>query len=460
MKVILISLDTLRADHLGCYGYHLPTSPHLDEIARQGIIFENAFASDIPTEVAHTSLFTGKVGLTTGIVAHGSNSQYLPKNVEWLPNLLRASGYLTGAIDNLYHLKEWFARGYNYYINTKGEKRWIDGQDINNLAKPWIKAHKDEDFFLFLHYWDPHTPYLPPQQYISPFYSNERNPSDPENMSMREAFHHRAYPFFKYHHYDLLGGITDADYVSALYNAEIRYLDDLIKDLDLHLQGLGIKEETLLILFGDHGESLTEHNIFWDHCGLYDATVHVPVIMRWPEKIPSDIRSTDLIQHADIMPTILEALNLNIPNGLDGESLWPLIEGKHRNYRKEIFLSECSWQAARGIRTKEYKYIKTFDSGPFIRPKQELYNLMSDPNEKINLADSLPDLTTRFEEKLAEWTRGKLGDREDPMQAILREEGLPFKNRIEKILLHFGITWEDWCENPDPSRLEVRSIPH
>src|SRR3954447_8450907 len=116
----MISLDSLRANRLGCYGYNKPTSPYIDKIASEGVLFENAYASDIPTEVAHTSIFTGKVGLTTGVVSHGSKSSHLSKDHEWLPNILRKAGFTTGAVDNLYHLKEWFARGYQYYTNTIG----------------------------------------------------------------------------------------------------------------------------------------------------------------------------------------------------------------------------------------------------------------------------------------------------------------------------------------------------
>ncbi|MDF2720112.1 MAG: sulfatase, partial [Paenibacillus sp.] len=153
MKIILISLDTLRASRLGGYGYGKPTSPHMDRIAREGVLFERAYAADIPTEVAHTGIFTGKVGLTTGIVSHGSELTHLPKSTAWLPALLRSAGFTTSAVDNLYQLKEWFARGYRYYINSAGSKRWIDGRTVNDLAFPWLSQHKDESFFLFLHYW-------------------------------------------------------------------------------------------------------------------------------------------------------------------------------------------------------------------------------------------------------------------------------------------------------------------
>lgn len=197
MNIVFVSLDTLRASRLGCYGYGKPTSPYLDSIAAQGALFERAYATDIPTEVAHTGIFTGKMGLSTGIVSHGSPLTQLPKKEPWLPALLRSHGFTTGAVDNLYQLKEWFARGYRYYINSVGNKRNIDGRTVNELAFPWIREHKDEPFFfLFLHYWDPHTPYLPPHAYARQFYEKGRDPYDRTNKSMEAAYNHAAYPFF------------------------------------------------------------------------------------------------------------------------------------------------------------------------------------------------------------------------------------------------------------------------
>lgn len=466
MKILLISLDTLRASRLSAYGYGKSTSPYLDAIAEQGVLFEQAFAADIPTEVAHTGVFTGKVGLTTGVVSHGSELTRLPKSVDWLPTMLREAGFNTGAVDNLYQLKEWFARGYRHYINSVGGKRWIDGRTVNELAFPWLEEHKDESFFLFLHYWDTHTPYLPPSEYVSEFYEAGRDPFDPDNLSMEPAYNHRAYPFFKHHHYDLVGPVTDSDYYDALYDAEIRYLDDRLKDLDEHLDKLGIREETLLVLFGDHGESLSEHDIYWDHCGLYEPTVHVPIIARWPGRLPAGRRVTGLVQQVDLVPTLLEAVRreapagieldkLVDPQGMDGRSLWPAMEGITDGTHDRIFLSECAWQAARGIRTPRYKYIKYYDPGPFVRPERELYDLLEDPEEKMNLAGSHPELAERFDRELVSWVEEKLRDsgseaarRQDPMLRQLEVAGLPFRKRIEQILAGAGLTWEQWLRDP------------
>ncbi|MFC5650243.1 sulfatase [Paenibacillus solisilvae] len=470
MKIILISLDTLRASRLSSYGYGKATSPHMDQIAREGVLFEQAFAADIPTEVAHTGVFTGKVGLTTGVVSHGSELTHLPKSVEWLPALLRSAGFTTGAVDNLYQLKEWFARGYTYYLNSVGGNRWIDGRTVNDMALPWIEQHKDEDFFLFLHYWDAHTPYLPPESYIPEFYSPDKDAYDSRNKSMEPAYNHTAYPFFKHHHYDLVGPVTDSNYYDALYDAEIRYLDDCLKELDNHLEKLGIKEDTLIVLFGDHGESLTEHDIYWDHCGLYEPTVHIPLIMRWPGRIPVGRRVKGLVQQVDLLPTLLDSVRieepkginlarLHDPAGLDGRSLWKAITRETEGTHDHVFLSECAWQAARGIRTERYKFIRTHDSGPFTREPRELYDLAADPGEKNNLADLLPDLADRFEKQLDEWVAGKLSGNPDPMMHQLAVKGLPFRRRIEQILNAAGMTWEEWSLNPQRERFDhaVRS---
>lgn len=466
MKIILISLDTLRASRLSGYGYGKPTSPFMDRFASEGALFERAYAADIPTEVAHTGVFTGKVGLTTGIVSHGSELAHLPKSTPWLPTMLRSAGFATSAVDNLYQLKEWFARGYRYYINSVGGNRWIDGRTINELAFPWLAQHKDESFFLFLHYWDAHTPYLPPESYVPSFYPKGRDPFDRAYRSMERAYNHLAYPFFKHHHYDLLGPVTDSDYLDALYDAEIRYLDDRLHELDLHLEALGIRDDTLVILFGDHGESLTEHDIYWDHCGLYEPTVRVPVMMRWPGRIPAGRAVPGFVQQVDLLPTILEAVRrekppgidlrkLADPEGLDGKSLWPALEGRTDRTHVAIFLSECAWQAARGIRTDRYKLIRTYDAGPYVRPASELYDLHADPDETVNLAGTQPELAEKLERQLNDWVAAKLAGRPDPMELQLRQAGLPFRRRIEQILAAAGMSWDDWRRDPRRERFDT-----
>ncbi|MCC2685820.1 MAG: sulfatase-like hydrolase/transferase, partial [Paenibacillaceae bacterium] len=246
----------------------------------------------------------------------------------------------------------------------------------------------------------------------------------------------------------------------------IRYLDDLLKELDNHLAEQGIREETMLVLFGDHGESLDEHGIFWDHCGLYEQTVHVPLIIRWPDRLPAGRRVPGLVQQVDLLPTLLEAVRaaapngidatkLGLPAGLDGRSLWPAIRGEALGTHERVYLSECAWQAARGVRTERYKYIRYYDSGPFERPTSELFDLQNDPGETRNLAMSQSEVAEHFQQELDGWVNEKLKGRPDPMDVQLRQVGLPFRNRIEAILNGVGLTWDEWRSNPQRGRFDA-----
>ncbi len=446
LNIVVVSLDTLRRDRLTCYGYDKPTTPYLDTIARQGVRFAEAYVSDIPTEVAHTGLFCGRWGAATGIVSHGHPYPALPETVTWLPEALRRAGLTTAAIDNLYQLKTWFARGFRYYVNMVSQQRWIDGADVTQEAVDWLRQHYRTPFFLFVHYWDPHSPYLPPPGYYEPFYPPGRDPFDPARHDMERAYNHLAYPFFKRHHYDLLGPVTDPEYLSARYDGEVRYLDDQLQRLDQTLAELGIWQDTWLILIADHGESLTEHDIFWDHCGLYEPTVHIPLIMRWPAKMPAGRTVSEFVQQIDVVPTIYEALGISAAEPIDGMSLWPLLSGDGPWPRDRVHLSECAWQAARGIRTASYKYIETLDSGVYERPPRELYRVSDDPGETQNLVEAEPGLAEQFAQELRAWV-ARWGD-QDPMLPIV-QNGLPFVRRMDQILREAGMSWENWKHNPN-----------
>lgn len=453
MNIIFVSCDTLRADHLGCYGYPKATSPHIDRIAQEGVLFENAFAANIPTEPAHTAIFSGRLGIETGIVAHGEHNRYLSRSVPWLPSLLWEAGFTTAACDNLYRLKEWFVRGFRHYINTATKTRWIDGKDVNAEAIRWLRHHREEPFFLFLHYWDAHTPYLPPEKYRSLFYQGD--PFDPSHSGMERVKAQPIYPFFHEFHFRHLGPVTDPEYVSALYDAEIRYLDDLLRELDEFLEELGLAERTLLVLVGDHGESLYEHDIFWDHAGLYDATVKVPLIMRWPGRIPEGLRIDALVQHVDIFPTLLEAANVPCPEGGAGKSLWPLIHGEEEAFYSALYLAECSWQASQAVRTREWKLIHNVDPGVYQRPPFELYRLSDDPEESRNLAEDEPEVVEALYRELLVWMDRKLGKGVDPMRSVLAETGMPVVHRLNRTLAKWGLTWQEWRANPDLRRLGI-----
>ncbi len=210
--IIYIVVDTLRADHLSCYGYHRKTTPNIDRLAREGISFSNAYPSDVPTQPSYTAMFTGRRGISSGVVSH-SKSETLSDGEIWYPQILAEKGYETAAVSTLYYMKKYFSRGFKSYLNPiAGFPRLIQrvtADQINKMAIPWLRQNYNNNFFLFLHYWDPHTPYIPPQQYRNLYYQG--NKRDPGNHSVDGFKDKIIYPFIKRLFDTMAPNITDIE---------------------------------------------------------------------------------------------------------------------------------------------------------------------------------------------------------------------------------------------------------
>ena len=162
------------------------------------------------------------------------------------------------------------------------------------------------------------------------------------------------------------GLVTDSDYVTSLYDGEIRGVDDGIGQIIEALSSIGIADNTLVMLLADHGESLTDHGIYFNHAGLYDCTTHVPFIARWPGYIPEGVRLPCMLQHYDVAPTVLEAAGLPVPSEMEGQSFWKLLTGQEKGWERERVVSlECSWQAKWSLRNDRYK--------PLFHPQENLH---------------------------------------------------------------------------------------
>ncbi len=430
MNFLLISIDTLRADHLGCYGYRRPTSPTIDRLAASGALCEQLLCPAIPTHPSYTTFYTGQHPITHGVVAHGGSATP-GTDAPVLPELLVRAGYATCAVDNLARSRPWFGRGYEFYIDPsvrRGHPLMVSAEELNHRAIPWLKAHASEPFFLFLHYWDPHTPYLPPEPYRRLFY--EGDACDPRNHSLEPLWNTPLGQVWRDTWFKWLGGrITDAAYVSALYDGAIRYLDDELAHLLQALDETGAADDTLVLLFGDHGESLTEHGIYFDHHGLYDCTLRVPLIVRWPGRIPAGRRLPQLVQHTDLAPTLLAAAGLSVPETMEGRSLLPLLTGaSSEGHHARLITEECTWQAKWGLRDDRYKFILARQPDLYGSPARELYDLRADPGENRNLAGERPDLARELEAELEGWIADRLkasGRTVDP----LIEQGITLGKR-------------------------------
>ena len=405
LNIVLLTVDSLRADHLSCYGYDRETSPFMDAFAREGVLSERFLAPAIPTQPSYTTLLTGQLPMTHNIVSHGGHAN-IARETPMLPEILAQAGYTTCSVDNLWRHRFWYGRGFEFIIDpsvTKNLLISVTCEELNHRTIPWIKQHAGEPFFLFMHYWDPHYPYIPPQQYRHLYYQG--NPVDPENHSLDAWWDHPLGALAK----DTWlrtpqGVVTDADYVSALYDQEIRHQDDGLRAVVEAIDEAGLAEQTLIIILGDHGESLTEHGIFFEHYGLYDATLHVPMIMRLPGQLPAGVRLPRMLQHIDIAPTVLEAAGLPVPKAMDGKSFWKLAAGQESEGGYDAVISaECTWQACWSLRTDRYKLIlprEPNDDGVIAR---ELYDLEADPAEERNIVEERPDLAATLEARLEEW---------------------------------------------------------
>lgn len=434
-NILFIMVDTLRADRLGCYGYPQPTSPTIDQLAAEGTLFTHCFAPGIPTTPAHSTIYTGRHPISHNIVSHGGQVD-LDRKIPVLPELLQQAGYTTAAVDNLYDIKPWLARGYEFYINPsyRHKLRLLTScEEINERAIPWIRAHKKETFFLFVHYWEPHTPYMPPHRYRY-FYPPHKDPySGPDTMEPV-----RRQPIWGMFHdiwFQKLGPVRDRDFIASLYDAEIRHVDEGIAELLDALQQENLEQNTLVLLTADHGESLTEHDIYFDHHGLYEQTIHVPLILRLPGIVPQNERVSALVQHTDIAPTLLTAACAPTHSGMEGCSFWQeVVEKRPISGWNRIICCENTWQSKWALRTPDRKLILARRPDRHGMPPVELYDLQTDPQETHNLAAEHPQEAALLQAELEEWISqelARLGRSQDPLLA-------------QPISL--GQKWDDWVK--------------
>ena len=306
MNIVWILVDALRADRLGCYGYARPTSPHIDRFARQAARFDACISPHIPTQPAHTTLFSGRDVFDHQIVAQGGRQELDPA-LRLLPDLLRGEGYFTGAVDNI---GRWFAPAFERYEryprwDHDGSRPWRIGEAVTAPALSLLdEAHQDgRPFFLFFHYWDPHTPYLPPAPFHRQFFAGDAH--DPGNRSMDRVWRSA---WFANYFAEWLPGVTDIRYVTAQYDASVAYADACLAHLFQRLTELGHWEDTLVLLCADHGEELDEHGCWFDHHGLYETNVRVPLLLRFPDGRGAGRTLPQLVSALDVAPTLLGAL--------------------------------------------------------------------------------------------------------------------------------------------------------
>jgi arylsulfatase A-like enzyme len=195
-------------------------------------------------------------------------------------------------------------------------------------------------------------------------------------------------------------GITDKDYVIAQYDGAVAYMDACIQQILEQLSVLGILDDTIIVVTSDHGETLYDHECWFDHHGLYDVTLKIPMIIRYPAKVPAGRHIPGYVQHKNLVPALLELAEVETDQTFDGPSLLRLVDGSVPSFESEIYITECTWMRKHGWRTPEWKLIAALEPDFHFKPPVELYNLIADPDENKNVADLHPEVVSCLKERM------------------------------------------------------------
>lgn len=377
LNVILITINSLRADHVSSYGYDRETTPHFDDFAKDGILFENTFATSSWQMPAVGSILTSLYPSQHG----ATHIEKKMKDCITLPGILKEHGYYAVGFccnPRLTEL-EGFAQGFDFYddysVNLMLESLNFGKEDAtlninqqrtndltNDAAIRWIDKNSHSPFFLSVHYYDNHWDYLPPKPYDTLYSSDYSGRIDGRLISKEPLYSNKP-------------GEEDVEQIIALYDGQVRQTDEDLGELLASLKKMGKYEDSIIIVMADHGEQFYEHGNT-SHHGLYDELIHVPLAISMPDSNARSIQS--LVSNIDIMPTVLDCLGIAVPEQCMGKSLMPLIHRKTESIHDCLFVEYTGGAIPDvfGVRSQEYKYLHPKESEAFG------FDLKNDPGEQ------------------------------------------------------------------------------
>jgi arylsulfatase A-like enzyme len=426
-NVILISLDTLRSDHLGCYGYDRNTSPSIDELSQDSALFLNTFATSPWTLPSHVSLLTA-LNCVNHRVYYGN--QRINPSILTLADLLRSRGYFSAGLTGGGFLGSLFgfSKGFDKYQIVSQILSEDAAESICAASLEWMEKHKDRNFFLFLHTYQIHDPYYRHSGISDLFLPEGTELARIDMTEWRLKQEKRYTPMSERFRDNLIG----------LYDGEIRYTDEvLIRPLLQRLKELGLYDDTIIILTSDHGEEFYEHG-GWHHThSLYNETIKVPLLIKFPHSRHAGKRIENVVSIVDIMPTILDELGIQSKDQyMDGRSLKELLPPHNMDVKNRIFLSELAANVENNrvprkmathrdvhklIVNDDYtpEALSYFTVPPERREKVEVFNMVEDSDEQKNLSQINPNLAADLLDLLAS-------------VAVQRREGAAQKARIDE----------------------------
>ena len=452
-RYLYIDIDTLRPDHMGCYGYKRDTTPNLDKVAADGLVFDNYYCPDAPCLPSRSALVFGQFGIHTGIVGHGgtaadkrlAGAERSFTSLDERDNLFylfRKAGIYTASISTFpeRHSAWWFNAGFNEMHNV-GQGGMESGETVLPVALDWLNRNKDNDnWFLHLHLWDPHTPYRAPVEFGNPFenvplsdnwitqgiFNEHLKRAGPHSASDLNGLDDNVDP--QYPRYP--GSLNNLDDVKNYidgYDCGIRYADELLGQVFNLLKAHGIYDETVIIISSDHGENMGELGIYGEHGTADQITCRIPMIIKWPGGFQG--RDKELRYNLDLVPTIAELFDLPKSDKWDGKSYAGLITGRENAAGWEsLVLSQQCHVCQRSARFGDWLYIRTIHDGFQMFDDEMLFNIKDDPHEQRDLKSKHPEICAKGAKIILDWQEQmmKTSDTDvDPMWTVYREGG-PF----------------------------------
>lgn len=448
MRVLILDLDTLRPDHLGCYGYARNTSPHIDAIAKKGVRFENYYCADAPCLPSRAGFYSGRFGIHTGLVNHGgecADPRSQGKTRGWrdrydrqnLAAIFQQAGYHTATISPFgqRHASHWFYAGFNEIHNTgKGGAERAD--EVAPVALKWLEENADKDnWLLHVNFWDAHTEYRTPASFGNPF-ANEPLPAwiteevlqkHIDGPASHNMWNGQKIPWQFGRSSLPLRDKADLRKIIDGYDCGIAYMDQYIGQLFSVLQKKGLMEDLAIIITADHGENMGELGIYGEHATADQATSRIPMIIKWPGGL-KDAVNTGLHYNVDLAPTLAGLSNLAKKPDWDGKSFAPsILKGERCGY-DYLVLSQLAICCQRSVRFDDWLYIRTYHDGYYLFPDEMLFNLKDDPYEQTNLAEKKPEICEKAAKLYLDWhdkaMRIMPDDFDaDPLWTVMKEGG-------------------------------------
>lgn len=457
MRLLYVDVDTLRPDHLGCYGYLRHTSPNIDALAADGLRLDGVHTSDSPCLPSRSALVTGRFGINNGVVNHGgAASEPFPPGRErgrrsdlatdsW-PSLMRRAGMWTATVSTFaerHSAFHWYA-GFNEVVNL-GTDGMETADAVSTAAIDWLRRRgRSEDWFLHVHFWDPHTPYRTPASFGEPFRGQARPPWITDEVIARHRTlggPHSARevmgfgPVERYRHLTRqpqeITGPGDVDRMFDGYDTGVLFSDLHIGRLLDTLADLGVMESTAVMVSSDHGETLGELGIYCDHQTADVHTHRVPAILRWPGVVSPGV-DTQLRYQVDVAATVVQLLGLEVPPSWDGVGFAPAPGTPPsggpgwRAGRDHLVLSAAAWATQRSVRFGPWLYMRTYHDAFHDFPEDMLFDVEADPHLQRDVASDHPAALRDGLTRLREWEdamRARHPGRPDPLQTVLGEGG-------------------------------------